>query len=184
VCKAIDKKRPEAIPDKVPLKNKAWQKTSWCQYADRKSWNDTDSATMGRCVGYQGLCMSCTGTYGEDNPEIIPGINSDIFYSGQYGNSPFFTETKLMGMDNRPLGSYLQRPTRCDPAQNLICTGDLIPALPAVCVERRVLPSGYDAPTQLNLMKWGKRMLRMGGLNRMNKNANMTTKDQLPQVYT
>ena len=51
----------------------------WCELADRKSWNDTDMATQGRCVGYQELCMSCTGTFEEDNPPTIPGLEKKGF---------------------------------------------------------------------------------------------------------
>jgi hypothetical protein len=113
--------------------------------------------------------MSCSGTYAEDNPETIPGISADIFYSGEYSGSPYFTDNALQQIDTRPLGSYIKRATKCDPAQGLICTGDIIPALPAVCVEQRKLPPKYDLPSRENLLLWGKRMLRMGGLNRENQ---------------
>ena len=83
----------------------------WCELADRKSWNDTDMATQGRCVGYQELCMSCTGTFEEDNPPTIPGLDAGVFFSGEYSNSPFYTTTSAeRNIDYLPLGSYLQLP--------------------------------------------------------------------------
>lgn len=64
--------------------------------------------------------------------------------------------------DSKPLGTYLVRESRCNSNQGLICTGDMIPSLPATCVKKRALPADYDRPTAINLYKWAKRMLRMG----------------------
>jgi hypothetical protein len=37
----------------------------WCQLSDRKSWNETDQSTKGRCIVYQKECEACTSTFDE-----------------------------------------------------------------------------------------------------------------------
>ena len=66
---------------------------------DRQSWNDTDTTTRGRCVPFQAECESCTATFNEDNPPVIPGLNAYAFYSTQ------------AALDDRtkPLGTYASR---------------------------------------------------------------------------
>lgn len=49
----------------------------WCMLGDRESWNDTDQATRGRCIGFQTLCESCTATFDDDNPAVIPGLDAN-----------------------------------------------------------------------------------------------------------
>lgn len=125
-------------------------KDTWCQLNDRKSWNDTDSTTMGRCVKFQEICESCETSFQEDNPPIIPALNAFDFLSRSY---------------SAPLGTLIQRTTRCNPNSGLICTGNIIRTLPATCVKMRNLPQDYDTPTKEKMYDWGLRMLRMGARN-------------------
>lgn len=148
---------------------------SWCQLNDRKSWNEDDTTTMGRCVSYQSLGESCSGTFEEDNPPIIPGLNAFAFYANG----------DLQDALPKPIGSYLTRETRCDPNKGLVCTGNLIPSLPGTCVHRRELPEATQTAanwlTADMLYDWGKRMIRMGARNLLNSVPNRTAFDQDPQ---
>jgi hypothetical protein len=58
--------------------------TKWCQLNDRKSWNETDKSTKGRCVEYQSLCYTCTSTYEEvSNASHIELVSYRFLSSGQ-----------------------------------------------------------------------------------------------------
>ena len=143
----------------------------WCQLNDRKSWNDTDMTTMGRCVQYQAECESCTSTNEEDNPPHLDGINAYAFVSE--------SDTTTA----HPFGTYLQRATRCNPSKGLVCTGDHIPALPATCVQRRRVPPAQALKpwyTADDMHRWAKRLMRMGARN-LQGTGGMSPEKQLPQ---
>jgi len=137
----------------------------WCELNDRKSWDESESTTMGRCLPLQRMCASCDADFEEYNPPIVPGLDAFDFYSPTY--SPEYK-----------IGSYLDRATRC--GKGLICTGKLIPALPATCVVARPLAPNktYDKPTAENVYNWGKRWMRMGARNLLNTVANRTPAEQ------
>jgi hypothetical protein len=139
----------------------------WCELNDHESWNESETTTMGRCLKYQALCSSCSGSFAEDNPLMIPGLNPEAFFSAAEVSS------------EHPLGTYLQRRSACAP--HLICTGVLVPTLPPTCVERRNLPRVHDRPTRERMYAWGKRMLRMGARNLQNTVPDRGPRDQLPQ---
>lgn len=127
----------------------------WCELNDRKSWNDTDATTMGRCVPYQAVCQACTPTFQDDNPPVFAGVNAFAFLSQVESSKP-----------SEPFGTYLSRETRC--GAGLICTGDLIPSLPPTCVYQRKLPAATPrkvGPSAAQMREWGLRLMRMGARN-------------------
>ena len=133
-------------------------KDQWCQLNDRKSWNDTDATTMGRCVQYQRLCESCTADYTEENPKTIPALDAYDFYS---------PDATTVGGGRPEPGRYIERATRC--GEGLTCTGDLVPALPPTCVARRPLPNTTRPVGKAQVYEWAKRWVRMGARNLYNK---------------
>lgn len=155
---------PEESPD-CYLHPDSCAPDEWCELNDHKSWNESETTTMGRCLKYQTVCSSCSASFAEDNPLLIPGLHPEAFFSS--------TD------EEHAMGAYLDRSTACAP--DLICTGNLIPVLPPTCVPRRNLPEGHDLPTREKLYEWGKRMLRMGARNLENSVPDLSPQDQLPQ---
>jgi hypothetical protein len=127
------------------------EKDEWCELNDHKSWNESETTTMGRCVKYQVECASCIGTFKEEGTVGIPGLDAEVFVSSYEVEA------------GKPLGTYADRRTLCHP--DLVCTDTLVPSLPATCVPRRKLPQKHDKPTKERMYEWGKRMLRMGARN-------------------
>ena len=136
----------------------------WCQIMDRKSWNETEKITRGRCIQFQNECESCTSSLLDDSTRTIPGLDAGAFYS----------------QSEKQLGTFLVRLTRCDPNQGLICTGNAIPSLPATCVKRRKLPPNADKATPAQMYMWVKRFLRMGATN-LEGVTNRNPSEQQPQ---
>jgi hypothetical protein len=150
----------------------------WCQLNDHKSFNETESTTIGRCLPYQLECESCVATFSSDEKLqgfVIPGLSARAFYSEQY--DPRIRSTT----HGRQLGTYLSRRTTCNPNKNLVCTGVSVPSLPATCVQARTKHASHQMPTRSLVQSWAKRMLRMGARNFQNSKPGMTPQSQQPQ---
>jgi len=162
---------PSRSPDCYTFPGVCDNATHWCELNDRKSWNETDVTTMGRCVPYQKICESCTADLSENSPpSVLPGLDAYDFVAPGYIH------------EGKPLGSFVKRATRCGPS--LICTGEVVPSLPATCVQHRKPPQGQDLPTRGNLQSWGRRMLRMGARNMQNTVKNIPPSEQRDQGVT
>ena len=154
----------------------------WCQLEDRKSWAETDNTTRGRCVSYQQLCHSCTRAASDPSTAMGLPVKSEELLQVLSAVTP--SRTFVSVEDVAPLyGDYHARPTICEP--DLVCTGDLIPTIPATCVLERTVGQ-EDAPARVQitsglLLDYGQRWLRMGARTAFAARDGAGLDSQMPQ---
>ena len=160
----------------------ACESDQWCQLEDRESWAETDNTTRGRCVSYQQLCHSCTRAASDPSSAMGLPVQSKTLLAALSVATP--SRSFLSVEDTSPtFGQYLERPTLC--ASVLVCTGGLIPTVPATCVLERPV-GGVDTPavvqvTSALLLDYGQRWLRMGARTAYDARVGAGLDDQLPQ---